>query len=304
MRYTHVDVFTSRPYSGNSLAVFPEAHGLTGDRMLSITRELRHFESVFLTRDPARPRTHRARVFDLTGELDFAGHPLLGAAGVLHDLHAPDAADGGPADGGPTDRVTWTLRLRSRTVEAVIRRSGPRRYEGTLDQGPAEFTRRPYGTDGAARAAIASWFSLDAGDLDPRLPPETVSTGLRYLVVPVRGDALARARVAIPLDAPLARLGAAYAYLLDVTAMEGRHWTNDGLLEDTATGSGAGCAAAYLRRHGRLGDGERAVLRQGRFTGRPSEMTVSAHGHGTDVRTVKVGGGVVIVGEGRLAALP
>ncbi|WP_371675074.1 PhzF family phenazine biosynthesis protein [Streptomyces sp. NBC_01276] len=299
MRYTHVDVFTARPYSGNSLAVFPEAEGLTGDRMLSITRELRHFESVFLARDPARPRTHRARVFDLTGELDFAGHPLLGAAGVLHDQHAADAADG-----VPDDRVRWTLRLRSRTVEAVTRRNGPRRYEGTLEQGPAEFTRGPHGPDRATRAAIASWFSLGADDLDPRLPPETVSAGLRYLVVPVRGDALARARVATPLDAPLARLGAAYAYLLDVTAMEGRHWTNDGLLEDTATGSGAGCAAAYLRRHGRLGDGERAVLRQGRFTGRPSEMTISAHGHGTDVRTVEVGGGVVIVGEGRLAELP
>ncbi|MFE3761550.1 PhzF family phenazine biosynthesis protein [Streptomyces sp. NPDC059104] len=302
MRYTHVDVFTGRPYSGNSLAVFPEAQGLTGERMLSITRELRHFESVFLTRDPARPRTHRARVFDLAGELDFAGHPLLGAAGVLHDLHAPGAPDA--ADGGSADRVTWTLRLRSRRVEAVTRRIGPRRYEGVLDQGPARFTRHPYGPDGATRAAIASWFSLDADDLDPALPPETVSTGLRYLVVPVRGDALARARVATPLDAPLARLGAAYAYLLDVTAMEGRHWTNDGLLEDTATGSGAGCAAAYLRRHGRLGDGERAVLRQGRFTGRPSEMTISAHGHGTHVRMVKVGGGVVIVGEGRLAELP
>ncbi|MFK0201689.1 PhzF family phenazine biosynthesis protein [Streptomyces lavendulae] len=296
MRYTHVDVFTDRPYSGNSLAVFPEARGLGAARMLSITRELRHFESVFLTRDPVRPRTHRARVFDLAGELDFAGHPLIGAAAVLHALYAPDAA---PADG-----ATWNLRLRSRTVEAVTRRGGPRRYESTLDQGPARFPRRPYGPDPATRAAIASWFSLDADDLDPELPPETVSTGLRYLVVPVRGDALARARVATPLDAPLARLGAAYAYLLDATAMEGRHWTNDGLLEDTATGSGAGCAAAYLRRHGRLGDGERAVLRQGRFTGRPSEMTVSARGQGTDVRTVRVGGGVVIVGEGRLAELP
>ncbi|MFE2853721.1 PhzF family phenazine biosynthesis protein [Streptomyces lavendulae] len=299
MRYTHVDVFTDRPYSGNSLAVFPEARGLGAARMLGITRELRHFESVFLTRDPVRPRTHRARVFDLAGELDFAGHPLIGAAAVLHALEAPDAADDGRADG-----VTWNLRLRSRTVRAVTRRGGPRRYESTLDQGPAGFPRRPYGPDPATRAAIASWFSLGADDLDPELPPETVSTGLRYLVVPVRGDALARARVATPLDAPLARLGAAYAYLLDATAMEGRHWTNDGLLEDTATGSGAGCAAAYLRRHGRLGDGERAVLRQGRFTGRPSEMTVSARGHGTDVRTVRVGGGVVIVGEGRLAELP
>lgn len=228
VRYLHVDVFTSRPYSGNSLAVFPDAEGLTGTQMLGITRELRHFESVFLTRDPAGPRTYRARVFDLAGELDFAGHPLVGAASALHAGEAP-----------PEEGITWTLRLRARTVEVATRRGGPRRYEGTLDQGPAEFPGRPGGAEPVTAAEIASWFSLEAHDLDPDLPPETVSTGLRYLVVPVRGDALARARVATSLDAPLGRVGAGFAYLLDAAAMEGRHWTNDGALEDTATGSGA-----------------------------------------------------------------
>ncbi|MFD8985478.1 PhzF family phenazine biosynthesis protein, partial [Streptomyces sp. NPDC059564] len=273
VRYIHVDVFTSRPYSGNSLAVFPDAEVLTGTQMLAITRELRHFESVFLTRDPARPHTCRARVFALAGELDFAGHPLVGAASALHALDAPP-------DAPRSEGITWTLRLRARTVEVATRRSGPRRYEGTLDQGPAEFAGRPCGPDAVTAAEIASWFSLDAHDLDPDLPPETVSTGLRYLVVPVRGDALARARVAAPLDVPLGRVGAGFAYLLDAAAMEGRHWTNDGALEDTATGSGAGCAAAYLRRHGRIADGEPRVLRQGRFTGRTGEMTISAYGRG------------------------
>ncbi|MCX5192454.1 PhzF family phenazine biosynthesis protein [Streptomyces sp. NBC_00249] len=292
MRYTHVDVFTGRPYDGNSLAVFPEADALTAAQMLGITREMRHFESVFLARDPARPRTYRARVFDLAGELDFAGHPLIGAAGVLHAGHAAQ------------DDLTWTLRLRARTVEVATRRTGPLRYESTLDQGPAEFPGGPCDAGAATPAEIAAWFALDADDLDPDLPPLTVSTGLRYLVVPVRGDALARARVATPLDGPLGRVGAGYAYLLDATAMEGRHWTNDGALEDTATGSGAGCAAAYLRRYGRIGDGEPAVLRQGRFTGRTGEMSVTAYGHGDQVRSVKVGGGVAIVAEGVLAALP
>ncbi|MEU6895355.1 PhzF family phenazine biosynthesis protein [Streptomyces sp. NPDC046557] len=94
MRYTHVDVFTARPHNGNSLAVFPEAEGLTAAQMLAITRELRYFESVFLTPDPSRPRTHRARVFDLAGELDFAGHPLIGAASVLRALEGDPRATG------------------------------------------------------------------------------------------------------------------------------------------------------------------------------------------------------------------
>ncbi|MFJ8659794.1 PhzF family phenazine biosynthesis protein [Streptomyces sp. NPDC093795] len=64
------------------------------------------------------------------------------------------------------------------------------------------------------------------------------------------------------------------------SGMEARDWNNDGITEDVATGSGAGCAAAYLRRHGRIDDGAAVVLRQGRFTGRPSEMLISVHGRG------------------------
>ncbi|WP_327411715.1 PhzF family phenazine biosynthesis protein [Streptomyces sp. NBC_01233] len=288
MRYHHVDVFTGHPYSGNSLAVFPEADELTGGQMQAVTRELRHFESVFLLRDgaPANPRRARARVFDLTGELHFAGHPLIGAAAVLHALH------------GAADHEAWTLRLPARTVEVTTERRGPGRYASLLDQGAAAFLGRP------DPHGLAALFALEPGDLDPGLPPEVVSTGLRYLVLPVRGDALARARVTAPLDGPLARIGAQFAYLLDAAAPEERHWNNDGVLEDVATGSGAGCAAAYLRRHGRIGAGEPAVLRQGRFTGRPSEMTVIADGHGEDVHSVHVGGGVAFVAEGRLRELP
>ncbi|MGW6980531.1 PhzF family phenazine biosynthesis protein [Streptomyces sp. NPDC054932] len=289
MRYHHVDVFTDRPYSGNSLAVFPEADALSGSQMRAVTGELRHFESVFLMRDGASGRGRRARVFDLAGELDFAGHPLIGAAAVLHALH------------GAADHETWTLRLPTRAVEVATDRRGPGRYAGLLDQGAPAFLGRPGPQDLAALAAL---FALDPADLDPLLPPEVVSTGLRYLVLPVRGDALARARVTRPLDAPLARLGAEFAYLLDAGAMEGRHWNNDGVLEDVATGSGAGCVAAYLRSHGRIGAGERIVLRQGRFTGRTGEMTISADGHGRDIGPVRVGGGVALVAEGRLRELP
>src|SRR5882672_10728684 len=83
--FHHVDVFTPRPYCGNSLAVFSEAAGLSGFQMERITKELRHFESIFLERHGGE-RAFRARVFDLNEELDFAGHPVIGAASVLHAL--------------------------------------------------------------------------------------------------------------------------------------------------------------------------------------------------------------------------
>src|SRR5262244_3257356 len=78
-----VDVFTSTPYRGNSLTVFPDAGDLSITQMAQITGELRQFESIFLK--PTGRQDHwRARIFDLFEELDFAGHPVIGAAAVLH----------------------------------------------------------------------------------------------------------------------------------------------------------------------------------------------------------------------------
>lgn len=289
MRYHHVDVFTRHPYSGNSLAVFPDAAGLDGAQMARITRELRHFESIFLGPD-ADARRWRARIFDLTGELDFAGHPVIGAACVAHEL----------SDGGAPER--WVMRLNARTVEVTTERRGPGWFYAVLDQGRAEFLDPP---GDIARAELASWFSLAERDLDPVLSAATVSTGLRYLIVPVRSGALSRARIAPPdLEARLGRLGAQFAYLLDAEGPEGRHWNNDGLLEDVATGSAAGCVAAYLRRHDRLGDGQTAILHQGQFTGRPSQIAIQANGTGPAIESVQVGGDVVLVGTGHLVRLP
>jgi trans-2,3-dihydro-3-hydroxyanthranilate isomerase len=275
LSYHHVDVFATRPYTGNSLAVFSEAGGLTTLQMDRITKELRHFESIFL--EPAEEsHVFLARVFDLIEELDFAGHPVIGAACVLHAIH------------GTQDAERWTIHLKAKSVTIATERKAPLRYAAVQDQGAPRFLGAP--------AAAA---------LDPTLPAEVISTGLRYLILPVRQDALARARIAPrDLESKLASLGAQYAYLLDVDALEGRHWNNDGVVEDVATGSGARCAAAFLRRHGRIGDGAAATLRQGRFVGRPSEITIRARGRETAVHSVEVGGEVSLVGAGRLDQLP
>ncbi|ACU70895.1 phenazine biosynthesis protein PhzF family [Catenulispora acidiphila DSM 44928] len=293
MQYFHVDVFSSQPYSGNSLAVFPDATALTGSQMAQITRELRHFESIFLLPEGEGADVHRrqARVFDLIEELDFAGHPVLGAACVLHELRGSETPETLPE--------TWSITLPARTVQITTQRRSQGHFSAVLDQGQAEFRETTAPHD------VASWFSLDDKDLDPELPPQVVSTGLRYLILPVRPGTLERARIAIPdLDIRLEALGAQFAYLLDAEAMEGRHWNNDGVLEDVATGSAAGCVAAYLRRHDRLGDGETATLHQGRFLDRPSTITLRAHGSGTDISSVEVEADVVFVARGTLDRIP
>src|SRR5829696_9752120 len=289
MQFQLVDVFTSTPYRGNSLSVFPDARGLSAGQMAQITGELRQFESIFL--NPAGPQHHwQAHIFDLFEELDFAGHPVIGAASVVHHQH-----------GGDKVRGSWTLELASGALTIETERRGPGSFHAALPDMQAHFFGEP---SGVSRAQVATWFSLLIGDLDTRLPLEVVSTGLRYLVVPVRRGALARARISHrELDVALAEIGAEYAYLLDADAGEGRHWNNDCVVEDAATGSAAGCVAGYLHRHGLLRDGDDAELSQGRFIQRPSRIRISARDVGGEV-LVRVGGDVVVVGSGQLHVLP
>lgn len=281
--YIHCDVFADRPYHGNSLAVFPDATGLDGAQMLTITQELRHFESIFLTR---RGGQIHARIFDLIEELPFAGHPLIGAGCVLH--RAGNMAD--------TARHLLTLDG-GREVTLVTRRSGDG-FRGQLDQGRPEVLNR---LKESAKPAFADAFNLPLAQIAP-LPFEVISTGLKYLIVPVIGG-LAQARITRPdLAQMLAEVGAQFAYLFDVQSFEGRHWNNDGQTEDIATGSAAGVVGAYALAHGLVPADQPFVLRQGHFIGRPSQLHVTPFGSRKDVTGLCVAGDVAFVGQGKVVA--
>src|SRR5690349_10626625 len=87
----HVDVFASRALAGNGLTVVTAKSQLAADTMLRIAQELRQFETIFL-HDVHDDRAS-ARIFTPEEELDFAGHPVLGAAAVLHRRIRPAATD-------------------------------------------------------------------------------------------------------------------------------------------------------------------------------------------------------------------
>src|SRR5690242_17003774 len=221
--------------------------------MLRVTQELRHFEAVFLT-PTEQPDTVSARIFDLFSELPFAGHPLIGAAAVLHRRSADREA------------CTWRFRVAARTVDVRTEAAGDT-YSAWLDQGIPQFLET---VDDRGRLADA--LNLAQHDLDPDLPMEVVSTGLRYLIVPVRAGALARTRITSDITELLRGFGAQFAVVFCESEVEMRHWNNDGVLEDVATGSAAGTVAAYRLRHGLVCAGETFILNQGRFAGRPSEL--------------------------------
>ena len=77
--YKTVDVFTQEAFSGNPLAVIFNADDLSTEDMQHITQWMNLSETVFLQK-PVHPEAdYKVRIFTLTQELPFAGHPTLGS---------------------------------------------------------------------------------------------------------------------------------------------------------------------------------------------------------------------------------
>jgi len=254
----HVDVFSAGPLSGNGLCVFLHTEGWSASSMQRLTQEMKQFESIFLAE--ISPSGDSARVFTVEEELPFAGHPVLGAAAVLHHTQTPEAAEG-----------TWRLRLAIGEVAASTTKIGTH-YRAEMNQGVALIGDTIVGE---RLLPILDRLSLSAHDLVPGADPQVISTGLPYLIVPVRADALARAAIeGADLEAQLAALGAKFVLVLDVDGRELRTWDNLGRVEDVATGSAAGPVGAYLFGHGLADPALPIELAQGRFAGRPSTLMV------------------------------
>ena len=84
--YYLLDVFTDQPFTGNPLAVFLDANGLSTSNMQALANELNLAETVFLGA-AAGPNHYPMRIFTTTMELPFAGHPTVGTAHLLAELN-------------------------------------------------------------------------------------------------------------------------------------------------------------------------------------------------------------------------
>jgi len=75
-----VDVFTTSPYAGNQLAVFPHAENLNSDQMQSLANEINYSETTFIFNTNDQNADFEIRIFTPKMEVPFAGHPTLGTA--------------------------------------------------------------------------------------------------------------------------------------------------------------------------------------------------------------------------------
>jgi trans-2,3-dihydro-3-hydroxyanthranilate isomerase len=280
LRYEVWDVFTSKAFGGNPLAVFFDADGLTTEQMFALTREMNHSETTFVTRD------RKVRIFTATQELPFAGHPVLGTAFALQRRNPLEKTVIVNVPQGPIP-VTFTGKT------AMMLQQKPEFRE----------THEP--------AVIAPMLGLKAEDLEAEFPVQNVSTGRPNLIVMLKSmTAMKSARFSWPALTEYFAKGDVQRgiYLLTrdtldkASTVHARKFTPR--LEDPATGSAAGCAAAYLAKYGIAASGKTVRMEQGHLMGRPSELLLSAVklGNGT-IDQVQVGGSSVLVLEGNVEGL-
>jgi trans-2,3-dihydro-3-hydroxyanthranilate isomerase len=284
--FVQLDVFTNRPLEGNQLAVFTDARGLGDAEMQAVAREMNFSETTFVLprTAPAPGGPTRVRIFTVEEELPFAGHPTLGTATVLR---------------GASGAREVVLELGVGLVPVTFE-DGPEGALGEMRQRDPVFgARHP-------REEVARALGVGPDALDPALPIQTVSTGLAFAVVPFRSLATLRAlRVEWGrLEAWLAGRDARFLYLVcDETVDPGARLHARMLFyggEDPATGSAAGCCAAWMVAHGVVQPDERVVIEQGLEARRPSRLFVRAGRSGGAIRDVRVGGYVAEVARGEL----
>jgi trans-2,3-dihydro-3-hydroxyanthranilate isomerase len=286
--FVQLDVFTSRPFEGNSLAVFLDGRGLSDEEMQALAREMNLSETTFiLPREPSveRERGVRVRIFTVQEELPFAGHPTLGTGFQLR---------------GTTSVREVALDLNVGKVPVRFEEEAGQPVLGEMTQVNPKFVARH------DREAVVRACGLRDGDIDPSLPIETISTGLPFTVVPLRGLEIIRAlHVDLAGSAEyLGRSGGKFFYFVSretvdpAARLHARMMFYNG--EDPATGSAAGCAAAWMVAHGVAQPEERVLIEQGVEMKRPSRIFVRASREDDRVVNVRVGGNVVEVLRGEV----
>lgn len=311
-RFFQLDVFTENSFTGNPLAVFPEAEGLTEEQMMQIAREMNLSETVFVLKpvtesDGKETVLRRLRIFTPTREIPFAGHPVVGTwNGLAREGIVPL-----PEGGTGTTRIYHEVGIGVLPVDIEFKDNEP--VQVVMTQGKFEIIGEM--DDSHDQAEVARALGLAREDLDESLPIQVITTGLTCLAVPIRSLAdLRDCRVNGSLLAETyTRRGASGCLAFTRETIEvgasrahARFFAPaDNIAEDPATGSACGALGSYLVHHGALSlepaDGRyKFVIEQGDFIHRPSRINLDVKGTKGAVEETRVGGPSVLVARGEV----
>ena len=281
VRFKQVDVFTSRPFFGNPVAVILDAQGLSDDEMARIAAWTNLSETTFVL--PSARASYRLRIFTPRAELPFAGHPTIGSA------HAVREAGLCPAGAPLVQECAAGLIPLSVGTDGTIAARVP----------PARLTPFPHAT------ALGEVLGT------PIVDPRVVDMGPRWIVAGVGVQVLRGLKPDLNAMSDLNRRSdttGVTVYAIDdergaTAGVELRSFAPlHGIAEDPVCGSGNASVGAYLHATGGLArfPGGRYLARQGAAVGRAGEIQVSVDASGGDSPEIRVGGSAVTVIEGTI----
>jgi len=301
LKFYQADVFTSQPFGGNPVAVFPDAQGLTDDQLQQIAREMNLSETVFVfpPTDPAA--LVRLRIFTPTQEIPFAGHPVVGTMFVLAQL-------GSLATPEPVTRVVQECNIGLFPVEVHAHDGAVTRV--VMTQPAPQFLENIDDTEDLYNVAGAMGISKHV-IAETKWPLAVVSTGFPVLIVPVR--TLTAVRSIVPDHSAIVELSSRFGVngvmvftTVTVEPFATVHTRmfapSIGIPEDPATGSASGALGAYLVQNGvvEVAPMTEIIIEQGYEIERPSRILVQVESDDDMIQSVKVGGQCVMVAEGTL----
>lgn len=284
-----VDVFTEEKYAGNQLAVVRGAKPLSDFEMQQIAKEMNFSETTFILSEQKRNGGYDVRIFTPREEVPFAGHPTLGTAYVIqHEIIREPVK-------------TIILNLKIGQIPVTLNYSGEQIDILWMKQMGTTFGQifKP--------EQISQVLSLNKGEIDDRFPIQEVSTGLPFIIIPLKTlEALKQAEVIRDKYFELIKDTQAKAML--IFCPQTYNQENDlnvrvfadyyGVPEDPATGSANGCLAGYLVKCRYFGKDQINIrVEQGYEIGRSSLLFLRAEDKGEKI-DVSVGGKVVMIAKG------
>lgn len=301
-KFYTLDVFTSEPFGGNQLAVFPSAEGLNDDMMQKIAQEFNFSETVFVFSAPNKPSESQGdslcweiRIFTPGGEIPFAGHPTIGTGFLLAHINNINLS---------SQPVTIYLLEKAGKVPVILT---PRNNNNILVELIAPNPPQFY-SELPPLNILAEVLSLNIEDIEiDEFFPQAVDCGLPFLLIPVRNiSCLGKIKLNQSVwEKYLKNFIAPHLY--PFCSLADNKWRVRmfapalNIMEDPATGSAATAFSAYLAQKKVNPDGIwQWDIEQGIEIGRKSQIKGTAFKNNGKISKIKVGGESVIVTEGLL----
>jgi len=289
MQFYIVDVFAQTKYNGNQLAVFSNIGTLGDAQMQRIAKEMNYSETTFIVSNNMREGGFDVRIFTPAQEIPFAGHPTLGTAYII-----AQAIINKPIE-------TVTLNLQVGQIPVTLHYSNEAVEWLWMQQKPPVFQQK------FTAHAIAPVLNLNIEDIDTNFPIQEVSTGLPFIIVPLKKLAAIK-QIKVNKELYFKLVNATEAKSILVFCPETYKQENNlnvrvfcdylGVPEDPATGSANGCLAGYLVEYAYFGtDSIDIRVEQGYEIGRDSLLLLKAQKKETGI-DVFVGGKVIMVAKG------